>query len=52
MSCYEALAGSYDALTEDVGYGKRLDFIEKLLCRRPSPAPASLGYGCGTAASR
>ena len=26
MSCYEALAGSYDALTEDVGYGKRLDF--------------------------
>ena len=23
MSCYEALASSYDALTEDVGYEKR-----------------------------
>ena len=25
MSCYEALASSYDALTEDVGYEKRAD---------------------------
>ena len=37
MSCYEALAGAYDALTEDVGYGKRLDFIEKLLRRSHIP---------------
>ena len=29
MSCYEALASSYDALTEDVGYEKRADFLEK-----------------------
>ena len=26
MSCYEALAGAYDALTEDVGYAQRADF--------------------------
>ena len=25
MSCYEALAGAYDALTEDVGYAQRAD---------------------------
>ena len=30
MSCYEALAGAYDALTEDVGYAQRADFLEKL----------------------
>ena len=29
MSCYEALAGAYDALTEDVGYAQRADFLEK-----------------------
>ena len=33
MSCYEALASSYDALTEDVGYEKRADFLEKLFRR-------------------
>ena len=33
MSCYEALAGAYDALTEDVGYAQRADFLEKLLRR-------------------
>ena len=52
MSCYEALAGSYDALTEDVGYGKRLDFIEKLLCRSRIPVKLVLDLACGTAASR
>ena len=30
MSCYEALASSYDALTEDVGYEKRADFLMSL----------------------
>ena len=33
MSSYESLAGHYDALTEDVDYQRRADFIEKLLCR-------------------
>ena len=48
MSCYEALAGSYDALTEDVGYGKRLDFIEKLLRRSRIPVKLVLDLACGT----
>ena len=48
MSCYEALAGSYDALTEDVGYGKRLDFIEKLLRRSHIPVKLVLDLACGT----
>lgn len=30
MSSYEALASSYDALTEDVGYRRRADFLERL----------------------
>ena len=42
MSCYEALAGAYDALTEDVGYAQRADFLEKLL--RRSAIPVKLGY--------
>ena len=34
MSCYEALAGAYDALTEDVGYAQRADFqIGRASCR-------------------
>ena len=37
MSCYEALAGSYDALTTDVDYEKRGDFLEKLLRRSSIP---------------
>ena len=48
MSCYEALAGAYDVLTEDVGYGKRLDFIEKLLCRSRIPVKLVLDLACGT----
>ena len=30
MSAYEALAGVYDRLTEDVGYERRADYLEKL----------------------
>ena len=37
LSCYEALASSYDALTEDVGYEKRADFLEKLFRRSRIP---------------
>ncbi len=48
MSCYEALAGSYDALTADVGYERRLDFIEKLLRRSRIPVKLVLDLACGT----
>ena len=41
MSSYEGLAASYDALTTDVGYEKRADFLEKLF-RRSRP------YGAGS----
>ena len=48
MSAYEALAGVYDRLTEDVGYERRADYLEKLFRKsripvrmvpRPGPAP-------------
>ena len=48
MSCYEALAGSYDALTEDVGYAKRADFLEKLLRCSRIPVKLVLDLACGT----
>ena len=37
MSSYEALAGCYDALTEDVDYARRADFLEKLMRRSRIP---------------
>ena len=48
MSCYEALASSYDALTEDVGYAQRADFLEKLLRRSAIPVKLVLDLACGT----
>ena len=48
MSCYEALAGSYDALTTDVDYEKRADFLEKLLRRSAIPVKLVLDLACGT----
>ena len=48
MSSYEALAGSYDALTEDVAYQRRADFIEKLLRRSQVPVKTVLDLACGT----
>ena len=48
MSCYEALAGSYDALTTDVDYEKRGDFLEKLLRRSSIPVKLVLDLACGT----
>ena len=33
MSCYNHLAGCYDALTGDVDYVRRADFLEKLFAR-------------------
>ena len=48
MSSYESLAGHYDALTEDVDYQRRADFIEKLLCRSRRPVHTILDLACGT----
>lgn len=48
MSCYEALAGTYDALTTDVDYQHRADFLEKLLRRSRIPVKLVLDLACGT----
>ena len=48
MSRYEALAGCYDALTEDVSYARRADFIEKLMGRSRIPIKTVLDLACGT----
>ena len=48
MNCYNALAGTYDALTGDVGYEKRADWLEKLLSRSPRPVHTMLDLACGT----
>ena len=48
MSSYEALAGCYDALTEDVAYVRRADFIEKLLRRSRVDVRTILDLACGT----
>ena len=48
MSAYDALAASYDTLTEDVQYEKRADFIEKLFRRSRIPVHTVLDLACGT----
>lgn len=48
MSAYNALAGAYDALTEDVQYEKRADYLEKLLHRSRIPVHTVLDLACGT----
>ena len=48
MSSYEALAGSYDALTGDVGYEKRADYLEKLFRKSRIPVKTVLDLACGT----
>lgn len=48
MSSYEALAGCYDALTEDVDYARRADFLEKLMRRSRIPVHTVLDLACGT----
>ena len=48
MESYESLAFSYDALTQDVGYEKRADFIEKLFSRAKLPVHTVLDLACGT----
>ena len=41
-------AASYDALTTDVGYEKRADFLEKLFRRSRIPVHTVLDLACGT----
>lgn len=48
MSCYEALAGTYDELTGDVNYFRRANFLEKLLRRSRIPVKLVLDLACGT----
>jgi 2-polyprenyl-3-methyl-5-hydroxy-6-metoxy-1,4-benzoquinol methylase len=48
MSRYEALAGSYDALTEDVGYRRRAEYLDRIFRRSPSPIRRVADIGCGT----
>ena len=48
MSAYGALARVYDQLTEDVGYERRADYIEKLFRRSRLPVRTVLDLACGT----
>ena len=48
MSSYEALASSYDALTEDVGYLRRADYLERLFQKSAIPVETVLDLACGT----
>lgn len=45
---YAALAGSYDALTRDVGYERRAAFVQRLLRRAERPVERVLDLACGT----
>ena len=48
MSCYDQLAFCYDALTGDVDYARRADFLEKLFARAAAPVRTVLDLACGT----
>ena len=48
MSAYEALAGSYDALTQDVPYEAILDYVEALLAHHGRQPETVLDLACGT----
>ena len=45
---YDALAGCYDAMTEDVNYRDWADFLEKLFAREKRPVHTVLDLACGT----
>ena len=45
---YDALAGCYDDMTEDVNYPAWADFLEKLFARFPHPVHTVLDLACGT----
>lgn len=48
MSAYGALASVYDRLTDDVGYERRADYIEKLFKKSRIPVHTVLDLACGT----
>lgn len=48
MSAYEALAGSYDSLTQDVPYEQMLEHMEALLRRHGARPETVLDLACGT----
>lgn len=48
MASYEFLAGSYDALTTDVGYDRWADYIEGHFTRLKKPVRTVLDLACGT----
>ncbi len=48
MNCYDALAANYDALTGDVAYEKRADYLEKLFRKSRIPVKTVLDLACGT----
>lgn len=45
---YDALAGCYDDMTEDVNYRDWADFLEKLFAREKRPVGTVLDLACGT----
>ena len=48
MSAYEALAFSYDSLTQDIPYEQMLSYMEALLQRHGKHPEAVLDLACGT----
>lgn len=48
MSAYQSLAGAYDALTTDVRYLRRADYLDRLLKKERQPISSVLDLGCGT----
>lgn len=48
MNAYGPLAGAYDALTADVDYARRADYLEKLFRRARIPVRVVLDLACGT----
>ncbi len=48
MASYDFLAGSYDALTADVGYPRWADYIERHFSRSDRPIRTVLDLACGT----
>ena len=48
MSSYDALAASYDALTVDVEYRRRADYLTRQFHRSAFPVETVLDLACGT----
>ncbi len=48
MSAYEALAASYDRLTDDVAYRATADYLERLLAAAGKHPKSVLDLACGT----